>query len=620
MLRFSLSALLLVCSLFYWQPAHSVILDGTARVEVVLADGTNILLFGKDSGQSNRRPTEFYYLPANLQLAQYPDGTPQFLFLKFTEDKMTDPAQGALMHFLMTFGLTESQKNRVNAKLRKEYPGARVVGAVPLNIDEGGSFTITSGTVGQDEFIHSGRAPVIAGSRVAAATRMDATQAQLMDKTLQDMAIGDVSVSAYYTYQVMSPGVEARIDIDWSSFRSQRQSLEAEYTYNKIGGGLFGGGRKTRTYEEMRRDVEYLREQGIIKIQIDQYQDNEVTKAVTDAVMQYFLNASSQLAEPDAEMPPPAEEEQRNDPNIRRGHRYVYKQSFEKQISESKSQTMIISGRVPIRHAVTVTGNISDWYDSVKNNKRNVDTVVLNDPFFTIRPISFLLDIEAEDIFTEAVNFVTINVRKQRSSGPPFEDHLTIDRKYFENNGVTISTSYARGEDTNSDVFEYQTVWSIRGGGKYPANPRWERGDWESVALQPPVASRDIDIEADLDELRNADITRATVQIRYRRLGKELEENINLSPGEGVSLKSARVITDADSKGYAYRVILNHKREGKLALEWSPKVGDDYVYVSLPEDLQSEGSEIFLEAKQAGQEIAAAATDKILEQFDDLLN
>jgi hypothetical protein len=604
--------------------AGAVVLDDTARVEVNLPNGTTVLLFGEYIPNGGK-PTKFYYLPSNLELAKYADGTPQFLFLKFTGDDASSP-QGALLHFLMTWGMSEPDKNLVQTQLRRFYPNAKIAGAVPMEIDEGGNFTIVSGTVDQGDFIHSGRAPVVAGARVAAATKMDATQAQLMDKTLQDMAIGDVSVSAFYTYKTLSPGVSAKIEIDWSRFHSQETSLEAKYTRSKGRGGLFGGGltsligskKVKRTYTEMREDIEFLREEGVISIEIDQFEENEVTKAVTDAVMQYFLNATSQLAEPGGEMPPPAAEEENNDPNIRHGHSYVYKESFIKQMSEQKKYTLSVHGRVPIRHAVTVTGNIGDWYEDVKGNKKNVDTVNLNDPFFTIRPINFILDLDAEDIFSTAINFVTINVRKNRGNNRPFEKHLTIDRKYFENNGVTISTSYARGDDTSEDVFEYQTVWSVRGGGQFPATPQWQEGSWESVNLVPPVRGRTIAVEADLGALQSADISRATVQIRYARLGKELEANINLSPGEGQPLKSERIVTDMDAKGYAYRIILNHKSNGKLVLPWSAKVEDDYVYVNIPEDLQNQESEIFQEAKLAGKNIIKDAVDNVLEQFDEL--
>lgn len=623
MIRRTMRVCFVLAIFSYVSTAGAVVLDDTARVEVNLPNGNTVLLFGEYVSNGGK-PTKFYYLPSNLELAEYEDGTAQFLFLKFTGNDASTP-QGALLHFLMTFGMSESDKNLVQGQLRRFYPNAKIAGAVPLEIDEGGNFTIVSGTIDQGDFIHSGRAPVIAGARVAAATKMDATQAQLMDKTLQDMAIGDVSVSAFYTYKTLSPGVSATINIDWSKFHSQRSTLDAKYTKSKGRGGIFGTaintyfGKKSsrRTYTEMREDIEFLREEGVISIEITQFEDNEITKAVTDAVMQYFLNATSQLAEPGGDMPPPSDEEANNDPNIRHGHSYEYKESFMKQVNEQKKYTLSVNGRVPIRHAVTVTGNIGDWYDDVKGNKKNVDTVNLNDPFFTIRPINFILDLDAEDIFSTAINFVTINVRKDLGGDNPFQKHLTIDRKYFENNGVTISTSYSGGE-AGEDVFEYQTVWSVRGGGQFPASPQWQKGSWESVNLTPPVRGRTIDVEADLGALQSADIARATIQVRYARLGKELETNINLSPGEGQPLKSERIITDVDAKGYAYRIILNHKSNGKLVLPWSAKVEDDYVYVNIPEDLQNQESEIFQEAKLAGENIVRDAVDNVLEQFNEL--
>ncbi len=84
------------------------------------------------------------------------------------------------------------------------------------------------------------------------------------------------------------------------------------------------------------------------------------------------------------------------------------------------------------------------------------------------------------------------------------------------------------------------------------------------------------------------DITRVTVQIHYPQFGAEKEQNIHLSPAKAEALVAQKIFVDRGSKGYAYRLVINHKTEGKLALPWSAQVGDDYIYAAVPEDLLQE--------------------------------
>ena len=142
MIRRTITALFILAIFSCVSTAGAVVLDDTARVEVKLPNGATVLLFGEYTKRNGGKPTKFYYLPANLELAKYEDGTAQFLFLKFTGDDTSIP-QGALMHFLMTWGLSEPDKNLVQTRLRKFYPNAQIAGAVPMEIDEGGNFTLS---------------------------------------------------------------------------------------------------------------------------------------------------------------------------------------------------------------------------------------------------------------------------------------------------------------------------------------------------------------------------------------------------------------------------------------------------------------------------------------------
>ena len=136
---------------------------------------------------------------------------------------------------------------------------------------------------------------------------------------------------------------------------------------------------------------------------------------------------------------------------------------------------------------LSVTQNLKTFYNSVKDNKSCIASVLLNDAFYRHMDIRFVLDLEAKEMFDQEVNYVTVNVRKKRDSGNDFMDRTTIDKKYVTDKGITAAMTYAAGEDRNADMYQYAVQWSLRGGNVFPSAPVWEKGQMEAVTLKPPV-------------------------------------------------------------------------------------------------------------------------------------
>jgi hypothetical protein len=84
------------------------------------------------------------------------------------------------------------------------------------------------------------------------------------------------------------------------------------------------------------------------------------------------------------------------------------------------------------------------------------------------------------------------------------------------------------------------------------------------------------------------------------------------------------IFTDPGTRGYAYRLVFNHKEEGKLATEWDAKINDDYVYVTVPEAYKDKTSEIFRKAIEIGKEVTEnngeiTGVSQVLDKFKDVL-
>lgn len=639
-------ALFLMLSMMLISVSEAVILDDENRIEIILDDQTNVILYGLASRNPDRKTRKYYALPSNLHLTTKEDGvTPEFLFNSYVTNKSKEQGgiSGAIMHFLVSWGLTTEQEKDLSKKLKKKFKGAKYMGPVPLEIDDkGGSFKIVSATLGSDlapKLVTSGKAPLIPGGKAAAASQLTAEGAQLMASTFEaDRSITDVSIVFDYNYRVLAPAARGYILIDWSKINVESERMSAEYKKWQSGTKtkskrvcvlvFCGSSSKTkptysRSYDEMRSEYEYMREKKYIKVVFDQLRGGEATQKMQDAFFQFFLNMVTEKSDPDDGIPPPPSEKEKDKmPNIKYGNSYKYSKSFTKISNKSGTTKLVLRARTAVTYPIQLVGNLASWYDGVRDNPKCVYETVLDNPFFQHRDIRFILDLDAKDIFDEAINYVTVDVTKPRATGRPFEDRITIDKKFLEEKGVTANVTYSRGSDAGSDLYQYQVQWGLRGGEVYPNDEEVElkEGSWEAVSLAPPVRPRVIEVESDLDELEASDISRATIQIHYPRFGKEVEQNIHISPAQGEALVSQRIFTDKDAEGYIYRVIFNHKRDGKLALPWTARVSDDYIYVNIPEELLvEEENEFKTLAKEAAKTIATSASEKVLDKFEELL-
>lgn len=614
-------------------PAGAVALDDENTLVVQLQDGTKIKLYAEAGASPGVRTHRFYYLPVGLRVAARPDGTPEFLFLKFTTEQASGPGavSGALMHFLMEWGLTPAQEQELAGTLKQKFSDAELLGAVPMDVEGDGSFQIVSATLSDKglttSVVTSGKAPLVPGGRAAAASRLAADGAQLLAATFDKAkSITDLSIALNYTYQTLMPAAKGRVVIDWSRLEREFNQLSAEYARRRtgtdetsfLGVTISSSPTYSYSYNELRQQYDFLVEKQIIQVQFDELVADERVAKIRDAFFQFFVNNMAQPVKDDAP-PPPAEKEKDSSPDIKYGNRYQFKQTAIKNAFSRRTQTFDLNYRLAVRRPFQIVGNLASWYDSVKNNPNCVSAVNLNDPFFQHRDINFIVDLDAKDIFEQAVNYVTVNVRKRRSDGNPFTDRVTIDSRYLKEKGVAATVTYARGEDSDPDTFEYQAQWSLRGGKVYPENPPWMKGSWQGVTLSPPLAMRTIEVEGDLAAMKASDISRITVQVHYLRFGEEVEENIQLSPAKNEPLVAHKILMDRGARGYAYRLVINHTREGKLVLPWSAKVGDDYVYAAIPDDLLKTDSPMLKDAKEAGQIVTDSAREKVLDKFKDVL-
>jgi hypothetical protein len=142
-------------------------LDDESRTEVILSGGTHIVLY---KAHSTDRSNIFYYLPVNMHLA-IRDGRPEISFLQYNEDGN----RGAILHFLLTWGLSDSMEreanNLLNLRLKDTVivAGPVLVDAAPVSFLITGNDTVVS--IMNNAISQNSRAPVFPGSKLAASFR-----------------------------------------------------------------------------------------------------------------------------------------------------------------------------------------------------------------------------------------------------------------------------------------------------------------------------------------------------------------------------------------------------------------------------------------------------------------
>lgn len=630
--------------------ADGQILDYQNRVSIVLSDGTSVTLYGRASntktasGDAYVFTGEYFYLPVNMRLSQRDDGTPEFLLMKYTTDDKEDAGgvQGALMHFLMEWGLTPAQEQeldqKLKAKIRELARGnslyanittPKVMGAVELTAEKDNSFRVISAVLTDasmtPKLVCSGKAPVIEGAKVAVASKLDKNGAQLLAATLEKTrSISDVSLEMSFKYTLLFPAVRGKIVVDWSKFQTAYEHYSAKYSHDDRDSK--DDDDDIYSYDEVKAIYESAIESKAVVFDIDKNTtDDAVANKIVEEFMNVMVNALTEKDDQNERPQPAKEEEKAGDPNIRYGRRYKFnKTKFESHYSR-KYEVYNLNYRLAIPKEVVITENLASWYDGVRHNKKCVSSVNLNDKFFQHRDINLILSEGSEKLIGKEVNYVTVNVRKKRSDGNDFFKSVTIDKEYLKKHGVRTNLTYARGEDNNSEVYEYQAQWSFNDGEVYPEQSPWIKGSWEGLALTVPVQPREIEMEADLDQLKSAGITRATLQMRYLKLGKEVETNIPMTVSKNEPLVKSIIFTDPGTKGYAYRMVFNHREEGKLATEWNAKINDDYVYVNVPDEFRDKTSDAFLKAIEIGKEITetengeVSPVAKVLDKFKDVI-
>ncbi len=637
--------LLAIC-LFVFTRTNGQILDSENKINVELSDGTNVTLYGASVSLSDEKSKDYYYLPANFKLATKEDGTPQFLFLKYTSEN-TDEENigGAILHMLMEYGLDKKQEKELQGILKSRHEGAVLKGVANVEPDGENSVRVISATLTNNKMtrnlVFSAKAPVMPGNKIALAADLNENGAQLLDASFNKVkSITDLSITFSYNYSVQFPAAKGYIKEDWSKLDSMNLYDSAYFSKRSTSssyGGILGavgsifGIKKTKnhfTYDEMHQLYTMLEEKQVIEMNFEENLADERVAKIREAFFEYFLERFTD-SESDSQPKIPGRRESYDMPNIKVGNSYKFTREMEEVIKQKRQRLFNLNYKMAVRRNFQATENLASWYDNVKDNPKCIGMVNLNDPFFKHRDVNVILDLDAEDMIGKEMNFVTVSLRKQRDAegANDFSHQLTFDKKFFEENGNRATVTYSKAQDANPDVFEYKVQWSLRGGNVFPIGDTvWTKGSWQGITLSPPVKPVPIRFEADIDELKDLDIRNVTLQVRYMKFEKEVESNLNISLYSQQPYVEKTLYMDKNTQGYAYRLVFTHKTKGVMAMDWESKINTNYIFAVVPDELRKGNEEFIEKAIEAGKAVMgggdgkeADESSKVLDKFKDLI-
>ncbi len=553
------------------------------------------------------RPSGFYYLPSAPKVVMKKKGLPEATFVKFITDDAEgkNAAEGGIFHLMVTYGITPAEEKELEAALKEAVPNAVLKGMVDLEPSkQTDNFIVTSGTLSDEGFapsgvLTSGRAPSFPGAKAAIAGRLSGLGAQLMETTFENPT-SDLSVTFAYDYIVKTPAYkgEVRIDLDKISEATEcslkTQDTERKRTGWRVKWRPFRGlsiTEKTKAVRVSRRDLEEAYETmltlGAVQIKIDQnLPDADVSiieSSLMNMAMESFTNMQKSFMTSDelADQNQSEEGEEANKPKTPRTDKYEVFTLKRKQTRQTGVITLKIEKGVALYRTHSMTGNIGGLLR--KHKKAVFDEVLLNDPFFKRGKITVDLDTEALELFeSNMVNNAAVKVVVP-FKGDPFTDDEVFTRTDISEGGILKEFSFAtRGVDMmdRNCVFKYTESWSLKGGGKWPPNPRQKCSSEMAVTLVPPITLRRIDVEADLDEMERAGVRGADVLLRHNRYGQEKVETARFRVAKGEPYIEHTLYVDKDEKDVDYKIVLTHKKDGKFSTKWQ-RLEDDFVYANL---------------------------------------
>lgn len=169
--------------------------------DFTLADGLEIRVHKKWGLNSDTN--QYYYIPVNLKFSTTKNMEPEFSFLTYKNGEITE---GAIMHFLMSWGLTKNQLNEAQDSLIviKGEDAKLMGGVLPEVVDANIGFTIEGKSslvqILNESKVSIGKTPAMSNTKIAASFQFKKEDAEIINEVLDENGSDLKNISISITY------------------------------------------------------------------------------------------------------------------------------------------------------------------------------------------------------------------------------------------------------------------------------------------------------------------------------------------------------------------------------------------------------------------------------------
>ena len=178
--------------------------------------------------QSLDNPDNYFYLPDQPRIA-VKDGKPQFSFIKYARNAEATKAGtnradgGGIVHFLVTYGVTDGRQKAAEKDLKKLNPNAKIIGPV---IYRSGSFALVTSFTKENKTttktVAVGKAPLMEGQKAAVSMGLTREGAELLWESFK-ADTPDISLVFDMEFAGVREPYKATLEADWKRVASHKR-------------------------------------------------------------------------------------------------------------------------------------------------------------------------------------------------------------------------------------------------------------------------------------------------------------------------------------------------------------------------------------------------------------
>lgn len=443
----------------------------------------------------------YYYLPKQPSLALDQDSIYQCLLVKYKGAEKAN--QGGLFHALFQFNLSQEEENQLTAKLQKRYPGAKLLGQLPLtgkSDQELARFQIVSSILNSEadwapQIVSSGKAPITPDDKVAVAAQLSRQGASLLWNSLQ-LPTSDLSITVTAYYKASGPSFSAQVQAQKAVLHQALSKAQTERKY-----GFWK--------EEIFKLVDSLQQKEVFTIEINDHQPGtQNSKAGQELIAWIGRKLLADWFTPS----PTFDHEKQETPRqgfLLKALQDIQDQHFFLALKTSSIQyvPIIRSGnfRLP-----ALAQQLQSPYLSLVDFQQ--------EELFGASTISFQVDAPYMEAFQQVINTATVQIRAKEPNTTFWKYQIRFDAQNIQTNGPIQSIQLpSGGAKLNPNGFEYKVLWNLQGMDSLISHPgsqhQWLPLQERFILLKPPFDQTLITLDIDRESFAQSNFK--SFQIRF---------------------------------------------------------------------------------------------------------